>query len=315
MNKIRTICSVGTGTMGPYMAALFALAGYDVRMFGRSAAGVERGFHGVRACLASCREHGLVSPDQIPAAVARIHGTADLGEAAAGADFVMESVSEDLAVKRQVFAALEELCPGHAIFASNTSGLSPTAIATGLRNPERFVAAHFLNPPHLMAIVEVVPGEATSPATLDAAGELLRKIGKIPVTLKREALGFIANRLQFALLREALSLVEQGIATAETVDTAMEHLSRRLSATGPLKTADLGGLDIFHSIAAYLLPDLCVSAAPPPALAAAKERGDLGAKTGRGFYDWSDAAKLAAVRKHREAVLAEWLRRDRTSPS
>ncbi len=315
MSEIKTICSVGTGTMGPYMAALFALAGYDVRMYGRSAPSVERGFRGVRACLDSCREHGLVSPADIPAAVARITGTADLAAAAAGADFVMESVSEDLAVKREVFAALEKHCPAHAIFASNTSGLSPTAIAAGLRSPARFVAAHFLNPPHLMAIVEVVPGEATSPATVDAACDLLKKIGKIPVTLKREALGFIANRLQFALLREALNLVEQGIATAETVDTTMKHLSRRLSATGPLETADLGGLDIFHSIAAYLLPDLNGTTAPPPSLVAAKESGDLGAKTGRGFYDWSDAAKLAAVRKHREAVLAEWLRRDKASLS
>ncbi|MDT8902001.1 3-hydroxyacyl-CoA dehydrogenase family protein [Anaeroselena agilis] len=315
MNDIKTICSVGTGTMGPYMAALFALAGYDVRMYGRSAPSVEQGFRGVCACLESCREHGLVTSEQIPAAVARIQGTADLAEAAAGADFVMESVSEDLAVKREVFAALEALCPTHAIFASNTSGLSPTAIASGLVNPERFVAAHFLNPPHLMAIVEVVPGEATSPATVDAACELLKKIGKIPVTLKREALGFIANRLQFALLREALHLVDQGIATAETVDTTLKHLSRRLSATGPLETADLGGLDVFHSIAAYLLPDLNASTAPPPALAAARERGDLGAKTGRGFYDWSDAARLAAVKKHRETILAEWLRRDKTSLS
>ncbi len=311
MNAIKTICCIGTGTMGPSMAALFALAGYEIRMFGRTAASVERGRRGVNACLASCREHGLVAPEQIPAAVARVTATTLLPEAAAGADFVMESVSEDLAAKRQIFAALEELCPDRAIFASNTSGLSPTAIAAGLRRPERFVVAHFMNPPHLMAAVEVVPGEATSPATVAAACDLLAKIGKTPVVLRREAPGFIANRLQFALLREALAIVDQGIAAPETVDTAMKHLSRRMSATGPLETADLGGLDIFADIAAYLIPDLCSSPALPPALAAARERGDLGAKTGRGFYDWSDSEKLQAVRKHRETVLADWLRRDR----
>lgn len=315
MNDVRTICCIGTGTMGPYMAAIFAMAGYEVRMYGRTAAGIERGYRGVSACLHSCREHGLVAPAQIPAAVARIKGTTVLAEAAEGADFVMESAVEDLTVKRQIFAALEELCPDRAILATNTSGLSPSAIAAGLRLPERFVAAHFMNPPHLMAAVEVVPGGATSPATVAAACELLEKLGKVPVVLKREALGFLANRLQFALLREALYIVEQGIATAETVDTAMKHLSRRMSATGPLETADLGGLDVFADIAAYLVPDLCSSPVPPPVLAAAKAGGNLGAKTGRGFYDWSDGEKLQAVRQLRETVLADWLRRDReTTP-
>ncbi len=311
MNDIRTICCIGTGTMGPSMAAIFALAGYEVRMFGRTAAGVDRGFRGVGACLQSCREHGLVAPEELPAVAARIKGTTSLAEAAADADFVMESAVEDLTVKRQVFAAVEGLCPDRAILATNTSGLSPTAIAAGLDRPEKFVAVHFMNPPHLMAAVEVVPGGATAPATVAAACGLLKKIGKTPVVLRREAPGFIANRLQFALLREALYIVDQGIATAETVDTAMKHLSRRLSATGPLETADLGGLDVFADIAAYLVPDLCSSPVPPPVLAAAKAAGNLGAKTGRGFYDWSDGEKLRAVRKRREEVLADWLRRDR----
>ncbi len=310
-DDIKTICSLGTGTMGPGTAVMFALAGYNVRMFGRSPESIERGFKGINAVLATYEKHNLISNHQISQIHARVKGVTSLEEAAEGADFVIESVAEDIGVKQKVFAILDKICSAHVIFASSTSGISPSALAEAVQRKDKFVVAHFINPPHLMPLVEVVPGKFTSPATIDITLKLIERIGKKPAVLKREAPGFIANRLQFALLREALYIVEQGIAAPETVDATMKCLSRRFSATGLLEGADLGGLDIFYDISHYLIKDLCSSPDIPATLVKAKESGELGAKTGKGFYDWSEAGKLNEISKFREEVLMEWLKKDR----
>jgi 3-hydroxybutyryl-CoA dehydrogenase len=312
VKDIKNICNLGTGTMGHGTAVMFAKAGYNVRMYGRSPESIERGFRGIRAALETYREHQLVSDADIPAILGRIKGVTTLEEAAEGADFVIESVAEEIEVKRRVFAALDKLCAPHTIFATNTSGLSPTAVAEAVSRKDKLVVAHFWNPPHLVPLVEVVPGKHTSAETVDVTWKLMEQIGKKPVALKREALGFIGNRLQLALLREALYIVEQGIATPEAVDTTVKYsLGRRLGVTGPLESADLGGLDIFQSISSYLNPDLCVDSGVSPLLSDATARGDLGAKTGTGFYDWTDAARLGKLKKTRERILIDWLQKDR----
>lgn len=308
---IKNICNLGTGTMGFGTALAFAMAGYNVRMFGRSAASIERGYSSIKAALATYREHGLVEEADIPAIINRIKGVTTLEEAAEGADFVIESIAENLETKREVFAKMDKLCGPHTIFATNTSGLSPTAIAEAIERKDKFVVAHFWNPPHLVPLVEVVPGKHTAQETVDITWKLMEKIGKKPVALNREALGFIGNRLQLALLREALYIVESGIASKEAVDTTMKYsLGRRLATTGPLESADLGGLDIFYNISSYLLADLCNSTEVSPLLKEAVEKGTLGAKTGTGLYDWTPEA-LAKVKKTRESVLIEWLRKDK----
>jgi 3-hydroxybutyryl-CoA dehydrogenase len=312
VEEIKNICNLGTGTMGHGTAVMFAMAGYNVRMYGRSAESVKRGFSSVQAALQTYKEHSLVTDKEIPEIIARIKGVTTLEEAAEGADFVIESVAEELDVKHKIFATLDKLCAPHTIFATNTSGLSPTAVAEAIERKDKFVVAHFWNPPHLVPLVEVVPGKHTSQETMDITWRLMEKIDKKPVALQREALGFIGNRLQLALLREALYIVEQGIATPEAVDTTVKYsLGRRLSTTGPLESADLGGLDIFYNIAAYLLKDLSNDPAVPTLLMEAKERGDLGAKTGKGLYDWSDANKLSKIKKVRETILLEWLQKDK----
>lgn len=297
--------------MGFGTALMFAMAGYDVRMFGRSEASLERGFKSINAALATYRENDLVKDADIPGILGRIKGVTSLEEAAEGADFVIESVAEELAVKQQVFAKLDRLCSPHTIFATNTSGLSPSAIAETIIRKDKFVVAHFWNPPHLVPLVEVVPGKHTAQETVDVTWELMRKIGKKPVALKREALGFIGNRLQLALLREALYIVEAGIATKEAVDTTVKYsLGRRLGVTGPLESTDLGGVDIFYNISSYLLADLADSHVVSPLLKEAFDRGELGAKTGTGLYTWNPE-DLARIRKTRENVLIEWLRKDK----
>lgn len=311
VEDIRTICNLGTGTMGHATALMFALAGYQVRLYGRTADSLERGYQSIDAALATYRAHKLIAGEDGEAARRRIAGVTTLEAAADGADFVIESIAEDLAVKREVFAKLDRLCPRHTIFATNTSGLSPSAIAEALDRKDKFVAANFWNPPHLLPLVEVMPGRGTSRTTVDITWQLLEKIGKKPVAINKETPGFIGNRLQMAMLREAFHIVESGIASAEAVDTAVKYsLGRRWGVAGPLESADMGGLDIFYHIAETLFPELCDSHKAPRLLEEAMHKGALGAKTGQGLYQWTPE-RLAKVRDKREAALIEWLGKDK----
>jgi 3-hydroxybutyryl-CoA dehydrogenase len=307
--NLKTICCLGTGTMGSGIAVVFAMAGYDVHMFGRSEESIKKGFLSIESILKSYAEYGLISLDQISELTDRIKGATSLNEAAKGADFVIEAVSEDLDVKQNIFSVLDTLCQPQTIFATSTSGISPSLIAEAINRKDRFIAAHFLNPPHLMSLVEVIPGKFTSTNTIDITLQLLKELGKTPVLLEKDTPGFIVNRLQMALMREALSMIEQGVTSVESIDTTIKHLSRRYSATGLLEGADLGGLDVFYNIADYLMKDLCNSTNIPASLVEAKETGNLGAKTGQGFYNWTDTNKLKEIKKLRDDILFSWLKK------
>lgn len=307
IENIKTICSLGTGTIGSSLAVVFATAGYNVRMFGRSEESIARGFNSINEILKTLEEYNLINSTQNRKIASRIQGVMTIEEAA-GADFVIEAVSEDLAVKQNVFSALDKVCPPHTIFASSTSGLSPSLISSAVNRADRFIVTHFINPPHFMELVEVIPGRLTSPETIGTALDLLKKIGKTPVLMEREAPGFIVNRLQMALMREALYMVEQGYASVEAIDTAIKHISRRFSATGLLEGADLGGLDIFYDVADYLMKDLCNSPHVPAMLAKAKETGNLGAKSGQGFYSWTDANRIEEIKRIRDGILVSWIK-------
>ena len=298
--------------MGHGTAVMFAKAGYNVKMYGRTQESIDRGIKGIRSALETLKTHQLVTEAEVPQILSRVQGVTSLEEAAREADFVIESVAEELAVKQVIFKQLDQLCPERTIFATNTSGLSPSAVAEAVSRKDKFVVAHFWNPPHLVPLVEVVPGKHTAQKTVDVTWELMEKIGKKPVALKREALGFIGNRLQLAMLREALYIVQEGIATPEAVDATVRYsLGRRYGVTGPLESADLGGLDIFQNISGYLYKDLCNDPSSSPLLAETVARGDLGAKTGKGFYDWTNPEVLGKLKKEREAVLIEWLQKDK----
>jgi len=311
VGKVKNICCLGTGTMGYGITLVYAAAGYQVRMFGRSEDSIKRGFSNINAALETFCENGLVQKANAPEILGRVKGVTTMEQAAEGADFVIEAVAEDLAVKQEIFAKMEKLCPPDTIFATNTSGLSPTAIADILEHKERFVVAHFWNPPYLLPLVEIVPGKYTSKQAVDLTWKLMDQIGKKPILLSREALGFIGNRLQLAMLREALYIVESGIATKEAVDTTVKYsLGRRLSTIGPLESIDLGGLDIFYNISKYLLKDLSISPNPSPLLEAAVKKGNLGSKTGTGLYQWTPET-LQNVKTVREKHLIEWLQKDK----
>jgi 3-hydroxybutyryl-CoA dehydrogenase len=217
---------------------------------------------------------------------------------------VVEAITEDLAAKRELMAELDAATPAQTILASNTSGLSISAIAEGLHRAERVCGMHFWNPPHLIPLVEVVAGNLTSPQILEATAELLRRAGKRPVLVRRDVPGFIGNRLLHALQREAMSLVEHGVASAADVDLVVTHgFGRRLGMVGPLAVCDLAGLDLVLEVDSYLLPTLEASPQPSPVLRDLVTGGDLGVKTGRGFHEWSEAEVQRVISRRDEALL------------
>ncbi len=302
------VAVVGAGLMGHGIAQVFALGGHQVWLHDSDEGRLEKALAGIRGNLDLLVQGGVVDAARVAPCLGRIQTTPSLAQAAGHADLVVEAVYEDLAVKRSVFAALAAVCPPHTIFASNTSGLSVNRLAEGCAYAERMVVAHFWNPPHIFSIVEVVPGKRTSPATVEGLCAALKGCGKRPVVLKQNIPGHIGNRLQFALFREALSLVQRGVASAEDVDAVVElTFGRRLPVTGPLKSADLGGLDLFYSIASYLFKDLDNSKEPPPLLADAIEAGHLGAKTGEGLMEWPEGS-AADLKRRRDASLIRWLK-------
>ncbi|WBU61675.1 3-hydroxyacyl-CoA dehydrogenase NAD-binding domain-containing protein [Paracoccus albus] len=211
---------------------------------------------------------------------------------------VIEAVPERLDLKRQVIADLERFFTADTIIASNTSGLATAELTSGMAHPERFVITHFFNPADLIPAVEVVPAEATKAETTQRIATILAETGKQPAILQADIPGFIANRLQHAMLRECFHLIERGVADAQTIDTVTRYsIGVRLALNGPLMQRDLNGLDTHLNIARYLYPDLSTLQRPPELLEHKVARGETGRKSGIGFYNWDDAQKAQADEK------------------
>ncbi len=311
LEDIRKVAVLGTGTMAPGIAQVFAHAGYSVRIWARTEESVQRGLNRLESSLKSFSRHRLIGPEERSGILSRVKGGTDFEESVRYADFVVESVAENLDLKREIFARLDRAARSTAILATNTSGLSITQIASGARRPDRMVVTHFWNPPPLVPLVEIVGNPEVSEETISITRALMVRIGKTPVVLKKDAPGFIGNRLQFALLREALYIVEQGIASKEDVDTACKaSFGRRLPVTGPLESADLGGLDVFLAISEYLMKELCSSGEASALLADAVKNGRLGAKSGRGLYELPPESARQLL-KAREDLLISFLKSDR----
>ncbi|MBN1064558.1 3-hydroxyacyl-CoA dehydrogenase family protein [Clostridium botulinum] len=308
--NIKNIAVLGTGTMGHGIALLSARAGLNVKMYGRTDESLDRGISSIIASLNRLTIQGKLNESECQEIISRIKGVKTLEEVANDTDFIIESVAENLQLKQDIFKKLDLLCKPEVILASNTSGLSPTDIARNTTNPERVVIAHFWNPPQLIPLVEVVPGEKTNKDTVEKTVEWVNFIGKKAVKMEKECLGFIGNRLQLALLREAMYIVEKGWAKPEEVDKAMEYgHGRRLSVTGPLCSADLGGLDIFNNISSYLFKDLCSYTEPSKLMEEKVKDNKLGTKNGEGFYKWNKE-EIEKKQRERTEVLLYFLDRD-----
>ena len=307
----QSIAVIGNGIIGHGIAEVFAGAGWRVTLIGRNAASLEAALAKIGTSLAMFVAHGLVSEAQRAAALTRITTTTRL-EAAIGADLVIEAVPEDMALKRAIFGRLDTICGPDAVLASS-SGHLVSELVGEVRARDRVVAAHFWYPPQLIPLVEVCGGPETSSAVVARTCEILRAVGKEPVVIDKEVPGFIGNRIQFAALREAWALWAAGVASAEAIDAVVRNsIGRRLGVTGPLESADVGGLDTMVAFARFLQPSLDSAPQPPPVLDQLVAGGHRGLPSGRGVYDWSrrDGAGLLEARREE---LIRWLKADRAS--
>jgi 3-hydroxybutyryl-CoA dehydrogenase len=315
MTESTPVVVVGTGAMGPGIAQAFALGGHRVALVGRSAAGLARAQAQLDRYWGVLAEADLATPDAVGAARARLRLTADREAACRAAAVVVEAIAEDLELKRALFRAIGAAAPPDALLASTTSALSATAIAAAVAGPERYVTMHFAQPAQLMRVVEVVPGVRTAPATVARARALLAGIGRRPVVC-RDVPGFIWNRVQAAVLREAVALARDGVASVEEIEAVVkEGYAARLPAMGPFEHADLVGLDLIRAVMAGVWPHLDASASPDGGpIGALVARGELGIKSGRGFHDWT-ARDPAALRAARDAEIIRRLRLEQAAES
>lgn len=289
---------IGLGTMGAGIAAVLARSGMTVRGFDVSAGAIEATR---RKLLAIC---GVLDDLGVPSrgSVSDIALTDTLEDAVAGADLVIENVPEEIGLKRRVLAEIAGLVPGSCVLASDTSGIPISRLQEGLPLPERVVGMHWSNPPHIIPVVEVIAGEGTSAATVEWMMASVRRLNLVPVRVKRDVPGFVENRILYAVMREALDLVERGVVDPEDLDTCVNWgIGYKLAVVGPMSLLDMAGLDIYGSVAGYLNRDLCSRDDVSPWAQEKIAGGRLGLKTGEGIYTYQqdEAASLGAARARR----------------
>ncbi len=306
MADVRRAAVIGTGTMGPGMGAVLARAGIDTALYDVSPEALERAKTGVELA------NGVLDRlDAVRVEGGGVRFERELADAVEGADVVIEAIPEKLELKQELFPELERLAGEEAILASNTSGIPITKIASVCAHPERVVGMHWSNPPHLIPMIEVIPGERTSPETVAATSALVRRVGYHPVE-EREVPGFVENRILYAILRECLDLVDRGVIDPQSLDLNVRWgIGYKLAVIGPMELLDMAGLDIYNAVGSYLNRDLSTSGEVSSTIRSLIEQGRLGMKTGGGLYDYTPeqieelrakrAAKLVAVRKALEA--------------
>ena len=302
MAEMRRAAVIGTGTMGPGMGAVLARAGLATALYDVSAEALERAQAGLQLA------EGVLDRLEAPKVEGgSVRFETDLGAALDGADVVLEAVPEKLELKHEVFPELEKHVAADAILASNTSGIPITKIAAVCSHPERVVGMHWSNPPHLIPMIEVIPGEQTEQRVVDDACALIQTFGYHPV-VEKEVPGFVENRILYAILRECLDLVDRGIIDPEGMDLNVRWgIGYKLAVIGPMELLDMAGLDIYDAVGSYLNQDLSTSGEVSSTIRDRIAEGKLGMKTGSGIYDYTPeqieqlraqrAAKLVAVRK------------------
>lgn len=301
-SELSGIVMAGAGTMGASLAQIFARNGLTVTLWNRSKEGLNRAQELIQNNQTALVSSGHLTQQASTELMGRILATTK-ESCFSSARFIIESIAESLEMKQDLFRRISAIAKEDCIIASNTSGLSITALAEAVVKPERFVGMHWVNPPHLIPLVEVIQGEQTATATVDFVYNLALRLGKKPIRAK-DVPGFVLNRLQFAVFREALSLVEHGVASLEDVDGAMKYgLGPRYACLGPFETADFGGVDVFYKIASYLFADLAHNSAIPQTLQSRYENGDWGIKSGRGFYDYTGGKAGTAVEERDRKII------------
>ena len=307
IREIKKIGIAGAGTMGSGIAQIFARKGYKVVMTDISEEILLKSKKLVDIFNISLIEEGIMSKDEVDVVISNINYSTNK-EVFSDCDLIIEAIVEKMDIKQVFWKEVEKIARKDAYLATNTSGLSINMISELVEIKERFIGMHFWNPPHIIPLVELIRGDKTTDSTVEVLKELLTIIDKEPVVVKKDAPGFIGNRLQFAAFREAMYIVDQGIATAEDVDKAMKFgPGFRYPVIGPLQTADLGGLDTFYYISSYLFNELSDIKEVPEFLKKKMENGKLGVKSKEGFYDYSDGKDEEAI-KNRDKMFFKMLK-------
>ncbi len=307
IENIKKIGIAGAGTMGSGIAQIFARKGYEVVVTDMKEEFLENSKKLVSIFNSSLIEEGLMAESEVENTVNNIKYSIDK-KVFSDCDVIIEAIIEKMDIKQDFWREVEEIARPDAIFATNTSGLSITEISKKVESKSRFIGMHFWNPPHIIPLVELIRGDGTNDETVNILLELVKRIDKEPVVVQKDAPGFIGNRIQFAVFREALNIVEQGIATFEDVDRAMKYgPGFRYPIIGPLQTADLGGLDTFYYISSYLFNDLSDVKEPQEVLKNLMDNKELGVKSKKGFYDYSDGKDEEAI-KNRDKMFFKMLK-------
>ena len=304
--KCESVAVIGNGIIGHGVAQVFATAGKQVLLIGRRNESLAGAIENIRKSLAQFRSQDLITEEASRNVVNRIRTSTRLADAGS-VQLVIEAVTENLALKHDIFERLDSICEPPAILGSSSGHLA-SELVPRVKHRERVIATHFWFPPQLIPLVEVCPGPETSPDIAPWVCEQLRGAGKTPVVIDKEVRGFIGNRLQFAMLREAWSLWAQGVASPGAIDAVVRNsFGRRLAITGPIESADVAGLDTMYAFACSLQPDLDTSNEPPPAVADLIKNGHRGLPSGHGVYDWTKRDG-GALLESRMNELFRWLK-------
>jgi 3-hydroxybutyryl-CoA dehydrogenase len=299
---------LGAGLMGHGIAQVFASAGFRVNLFDADTASLKTAKDRIANNFKPFISLHLACPEDVEACLERITLSGSMRELCDGPQVIIEAISEDAGIKKKAYAEMEALAPSDTILSSNTSALSITEIGADLRHRERFLGSHFWNPPHIIPCVEVIMGACTATDVFETFYSLMEKVKKVPVRVLQDVPGFLGNRLQHAMWREAIYLREKNIASAEDIDKVVKYgFGVRMSFIGPLETADLAGLGLTHDIQKYLFPYLNASPDPSPARGKLVAEGSTGVRTGRGFYEWTPE-KVREIIARRDVVLLRILR-------
>ncbi len=313
-NRVNSVAIIGAGTMGPGMAVVFAVHGYEARLMDINAEILDRAKNTVEVVFNVLKGNGFITEDQIAAARPRLTFTLDQETAVAGVDLVAEAIPESLELKHTFYREVEMQVGADTILASNTSGIPITSLSTVCKRPERVIGMHWSNPPHIIPVIEVIKGEQTADETVTVLWEVIEDIEMLPVLVKRDVAGFVENRVLYAIMRECLHLLETGVATPEDIDTVVKWgIGYKLAVIGPMELLDVAGLDIYNSVASYLNATLSNESSVSETITERVDAGRLGIKTMGGLFDY-EPGEIPSLMQRRmnllletKKVLADWL--------